>query len=422
MTSTKPNDKTKSTMVSHVGAGSNRAIQSVQRQQKTRDEIESIRARNRIEEVIARYIELQLRGRLLVARCPLHDDSNPSLIVYAHTQTWHCFGCDAGGDVFAFVERIEHLRFGEALRRLGSGTLQPPIRATSNAMAKAHLVPSMPAKDAPIQLTSEHFTVLTAAAEVYHAAIFNQPRMLKYLADRRIDLDTIRRYRIGYVTGNDLAKHLRFRGWDPSIAEDLGLLGPPGETTREFFRQRIVIPEIRNGKVIYLVGRATEKYQKAKYLTLSGASKPRYGLESIRGAREVFVVEGPFDLLTLLQWGYPTLALMGSHVKEELVDELRNVERIYVIKHPDEAGRRVACQLAENFGEQIRILPPLPGAKDPNELAKQPHAREMFVALIQKATWRQTARILWNERRRMEQKRNAWMKKSELQRGDRNSN
>jgi DNA primase len=109
-------------------------------------------------------------------------------------------------------------------------------------------------------------------------------------------------------------------------------------------------------------------------------------VESIRGALEVFLVEGPFDLLTLLQWGYPTVALMWSHVKDELVDELRDAERIYVVTHPDEAGRRVAGELAEIFGERTYILQPLPGAKDPNELAKQPHARETFAALVQKAT------------------------------------
>lgn len=387
----KPNDKTKATKVNQVEcARSTRAMHMVQGRQRTRDEIESIRARNRIEEVLGRYIELQRRGRLVVARCPFHDDSNPSLIVYAHTQTWHCFGCDAGGDVFAFVERIEHVRFGEALRRLGSGTLSPATPAHSNPIAKARLVPSMPGQDEPIQLASEHYALLTAAAEVYHAAIFNHPKMLEYLADRRIDLDTIRRHRIGYVAGHELAKYLRFRGWDPSIAQDLGLLGPPGETTREFFRQRIVIPEFRDGQAIYLVGRATEKYQRAKYLTLPGASKPRYGVESIRGAREVFLVEGPFDLLTLLQWGYPTVALMGSHVKSELVDELRDAERIYVVTHPDEAGRRVAGELAEIFEERTYILPPLPGAKDPNELAKQPHAKETFAALVREATLNRT--------------------------------
>jgi DNA primase len=350
--------------------------------QKTRDEIEAIRAKNPIEQVIGQHVELQPRGRLLVARCPFHDDLNPSLTVYAHTQTWHCFGCDAGGDVFAFVERIERIRFGEALRRLDTGTINSPPRSQPVTRTATAGLAVFPKPSEPIQLTSEHFMLLTAAAEIYHAAIFKQPQALAYLAKRRIDLDTIRRHRIGYVTGNDLAPSLRHRGWDPQIAQDLGLLGTNGEPPREFFRQRIVIPEIRSNQVVYLVGRATQKYQKAKYLTLPGAPKPRYGLEAIRGAREVFLVEGPFDWLTLLHWGYPTLALMGSHVKDELIDELHGAVRIYVVTHPDEAGLRVASQLAEMFAKRTFILPPLPNAKDPNELAQQPHGRETFAALV----------------------------------------
>lgn len=71
-----------------------------------------------------------------------------------------------------------------------------------------------------------------------------------------------------------------------------------------------MIPEIRNGKAIYLVGRATQKYQRAKYLGLPGAPKPLYGFELIRGAAKVFVVEGAFDWLTLVGWGYPAVALL----------------------------------------------------------------------------------------------------------------
>ncbi len=356
---------------------STRPIEDSKGRQKTRDAIESIRARNPVEQVIGRYVELQARGRLVVARCPFHDDADPSLVVYPQSQTWHCFGCDVGGDVFNFVERIERVRFGEALQRLESGMIRPAriARATNPPLVT----------QPEVELTVEHFTLLTAAVEVYHAAIFSQPSVLEYLAQRRIDMDDIRRHRIGYATGDELAKYLRFRGWNPEIAEELGLLGLRGGPRREFFRERIVIPEIRNNQVIYLVGRATQKYQKAKYLTLPGAAKPRYGLETIRGARDVFLVEGPFDMFTLVEWGYPTLALMGSHIKDELIDELAGAERIYIVTHPDEAGQRVARQLIETLGKRARIVPPLPHAKDVNELAGRPRAKEIFAALVQRA-------------------------------------
>ncbi len=342
-------------------------------QLKTRDEIEAVRARNPIELVIGRYVELRSSGRRLVGHCPFHADSTPSLVVYMHNQSWYCFACDVGGDVFKFVELIEQIPFAEALRKLGSATI------ASRRIANIPTVQLAPQPQ--LVLTAEHFTLLTAAAEVYHAAIFAQPKVLEYLAKRRIDLDLIRRHRIGFATGEELAKYFRFRGWDPEIAEDLGLIGPRGE----FFRQRIIIPEIRDGKAIYLVGRRTRAYQKAKYLGLPGAPKPLYGAETIKDARDVFVVEGPTDWLTLIQWSYSAIALMGSHVKDELVDQLAGAERIYVVTHFDKAGLRVARQLCETFGSRAHLVPPMPNAKDVNELAVRPNGRDMFRRLVHTA-------------------------------------
>ncbi|CAG1770920.1 partial DNA primase, partial [uncultured bacterium] len=287
---------------------------------------------------------------------------------------WYCFGCDLGGDVFRFVERIEHLSFTEALERLGSNTL-PERRGIR--------IPTPPVKPAPmLELSEEHFTLLTAATEVYHAAIFTQTRVLEYLVKRRIDLDTIRRHRIGYATGHDLAKYFRFRGWDPEVASDLGLTGPRGE----YFRHRIVIPELRHGRAIYLVGRATQKYQRAKYLGLPGAPKPLYGLETIQGKPEVYIVEGAMDWLTLVEWDYPSVALLGSHLKHDQISEMADAERIYIVTDSDEAGRKSACQLAEIFGQRARIVPPLPSAKDVNELAMHLDGRQVFAQLVQRAT------------------------------------
>ncbi len=76
---------------------------------------------------------------------------------------------------------------------------------------------------------------------------------------------------------------------------------------------------------------------------------------------------------------------MGSHVKDELIDELALAERIYIVTHSDEAGQRVARQLLRAIGKRARIAPPLPNAKDVNELAGRPRASEIFASLVQSA-------------------------------------
>jgi DNA primase len=337
----------------------------------SRDEIEAIRTRNPVDQVIGRYIELCPSGRRLVGHCPLHEDRSPSLVVYPSTQSWYCFGCGTGGDVFKFIELIERVPFAEALQKLDTGQLADRRTTRSDTVQSSPLP--------PLELNAEHVTLLTAATEAYHAAIFSQPKVLEYLARRKIDLEMIRRHRIGYATGDNLARYFRFRGWDAEIASDIGLTGPYGE----YFRQRIVIPELCDGRTVYLVGRAMQKYQKAKYLGLPGVPKPLYGVEFIRGAAEVFVCEGAFDLLTLIEWGYPTVALLGSHLKREQVDELANAKRIFIVTDSDTAGRRSAHKLAEIFADRACVVPPLPNAKDVNELAMKPRGRKIFAALMQ---------------------------------------
>ncbi len=374
---TKLEERTQAAHIAQATASANRT-----EPRNTREDIERVRVNNPVEQVIGRYVELRPSGRRLVGRCPFHEDRSPSLVVYPSNGSWFCFACDVGGDVFEFIKRIENISFAEALRRLGSAAFD--TRSTHRTLpstaahAPAHALPEQSVR---FELTEEHFTLLTAATEVYHAAIFAQPAILQYLVRRKIDLDMVRRHRIGYATGDNLAKYFRFRGWDPEIASDVGLVGPRGE----YFRQRIVIPELRGGKTIYLVGRATQDFQKAKYLGLPGAPKPLYGLELIRGASEVVVCEGAIDWLTLVDWGYATVALLGSHLKPDQIGGFADAERIFIATDSDEPGRKAAQQLAVTFGERARIVPPLPSAKDVNELAKRRHGREIFADLVRQA-------------------------------------
>lgn len=341
----------------------------------TRDEIERLREQNRIEQIIAQYLELKPSGRCLMARCPFHEDHSPSLAVFSLTQTWWCFGCGIGGDVFAFLQRIERVTFREAIERLDGAI------AFRSGKEKSKL-PLHPLTLAPLHsLTSEHFTLLTAATEVYHAALFTHPNLLTYLARRGFDAEAIRRFRIGYASGSDLARYFRYRGWNIEMARDLGLIGPYGE----YFRERIVIPELRDGQAVYLVGRATMKRQRAKYIGLPGAPKPLYGKRSAQGSQDVCVVEGPFDWLTLVNWGFATRGLLGSHLKREHEHEFDSFERIYLVMDNDQEGRTACRALSEEFGSRARVVRLPQGIKDVNELAQRPSGQAVFEQLVQQS-------------------------------------
>lgn len=346
------------------------------RESLSREEIQAIRSRHPIEQVIAAYAELRPSGRRLVARCPLpgHADSSPSFSVYPQEQHFHCYGCNRGGDVFTFLQLMEGVSFREAVERL------EPKGCWITPRVISRKVPAPPPAIAspPRSLDEGSFKLLTAAAKVYHTSLLLNPEMLAYVTGRGITPETIRRFHLGYATGDNLTKYFRFRGWDIKLAKEIGLVTERGE----FFRQRIILPEWRKGRVTYLTGRKTSEYQKIKYLGLPGVPKPLYGLESTRESREVFIVEGGFDLLALVQWGYPAVALLGSHMKAEWRDELAFAKRIFIVTDSDDAGRAAAHQLVQVFGERAIMVPPLPCAKDVNELAMQPDGQSAFRQLL----------------------------------------
>ncbi len=348
----------------------------------TRDEIEAMRARHPIETVIAQYTELRRVGRVLKGRCPLpdHIDHHPSFVVYAADQHFYCFGCSRGGDVFKFLELVEGLNFREAMDRLENADWPrppSPVVLPRRSGIPSSYSRSEPSAPAPL-MSDEQTQQLTATATVYHTALLIHPQMLDYIIGRGIAVETIKRLRLGYATGQDLARYFTFRGWDLGAARDLGLLNAHGE----FFQQRIVIPEWRGGRVIHLTGRSTTVDQAEKYLGLPGTPKPLYGLEWARGASEVYIVEGAFDMLTLVQWGYPAVALIGSYLKAEWIADLDFAERVYIVTDSDEPGRASAQRLAATFGERALVVPPLPGAKDVNELAQRPDGRQVFAQLV----------------------------------------
>ena len=364
-----------------------------------RQRIETVRANNPIEQVIGRYVELRPGGRRLVGRCPFHEDRSPSLVVYPDNASWFCFACDLGGDVFAFIKRIENLSFDEAVRRLDSGSsVKDRAVGTSTPAPMRTTLRTFPEPSGQLELTEEHFTLLTAATEVYHAALLQQPKLLAYLAKRGFNLDAVRKYRLGYAAGDNFEKYFRFRGWNQKAGLDLGLLIKKEDgAVREYFRKRIVIPELRacsggSPRAIYLIGRATEGWQKAKYLGLPNVPKPLWGAERARDAGEVFVCEGVFDMLTLVEWGYAAVATLG-HPKNEHVEELARVQRIYIATDADGAGREFAATLKGRFGNRAIVLPSfkrfknLQDIKDVNELMeKHPHdGRDIFARLVRYA-------------------------------------
>ena len=163
-------------------------------------------------------------------------------------------------------------------------------------------------------------------------------------------------------------------------AERVGLL----RHRREFLAGRIVILELRVGQPMWLIGRAFHCPKDApKYLGLPGR-KPLLGWEEASRNREVYLVEGPFDVLTLRQWELPALGLAGTHPTPEAVKVLSQFERVYLVLDNDHAGRQATEALVSALGPRA-IVVCLEHVKDVADLAPLSDGRNRFLNMVRES-------------------------------------
>jgi DNA primase len=330
-------------------------------------DVDSIKQRNSIADVVANHgVVLRDSGAHLVGLCPFHQDEHPSFAVYPETRSFYCFGCNAGGDVIDFVRRADNLSFREALERLSNGQAPTPSNSPR-----------------PEILSLDDRMILTAATAVYHETLLKTPKALKYLEGRGIGMPVVRRCRLGYSDGRSLRPYLQRHRLSLRRATEMGLLWAKG-SRGETMAGRIVIPELRGGQCIWMLGRALDDERQPKYRGLS-LPKPILGYERVRGRHRVFVTEGTFDYLTGVAWGLPMCALLGTQVRAERLSFLQRTRRVLIVFDNDVPGREAAAGLAQSLGSLARVIALPEGVKDLSELATLPHGRATFFRLVAEA-------------------------------------
>ena len=327
-----------------------------------------------ITDVIARYgIQLRPSGRTLVGRCPFHaDGGRPNLHIYPDSGSFYCYRCALGGDVISFVQRIEGVGFSRAVQRLAdqpgrtiaAGPRSPQQRTKTRRMAAV--------RDAA------ELACLAAAVELYQNQLHGTSSARAYLARRGLRQTTLEQCRVGYARGDELVAYLRWRRLPLTAAIRAGLIGSDGH---ERFAGRVVVPEIRRGQPIWLIGRSIDaKGEEPKYLSLPGR-KPLLGWETASPHSRVFLVEGVFDWLTLRCWGFPGVALIGTNARASILRAMTRFARIYLVLDADQAGRQATTLLAQTLG--TRTIPVfLSGVKDIAELAEHSDGRQVFTAAV----------------------------------------
>ena len=320
-----------------------------------------------VETVCDAGVDLRRTGQRLAGRCPFHEDRAPSLVVYAETGSYFCFGCHVGGDVIDFVGRLHRTTFKETVAQLSASAGARP-RLPAN-------VTRFPSRSTTPGVSPDELAIIEAAVEHYANALIRYADVRAYLLERGVDLTTAQRLRLGYAAGG-LARRLTERRMSLDVAQRLGLLA--GD--REPFAGRVIVPDLdAGGRARWLTGRALGE-SGPRYLNLRVPS-PLLGLSTarLRGEQAVIVVEGPFDWLTARCWGLPAVALLGTHASRDALLALRGFRGVYVALDADGPGRRAAVALAADLGLRATIVALPHGIHDRNELGRRREGRALFV-------------------------------------------
>jgi len=340
-------------------------------------EIEEIKDRLNIVDVISDYVRLKKAGANFKATCPFHHEKTPSFYVTPSRQIWHCFGCGQGGDVIEFVKQIEQLTFPEALEKLAQ-------RAGIQLQRTFTTTPTVAPDKKPMLYRANELAVLFFE-KVLETSKSAEPAR-KYLKKRKLIETTRKTFRLGYSpeAWDELIKFMGKKGFPPEDLVDAGLAGR-AESGKFYdrFRGRLMFPILDlAGKVVGFTGRLIEKKDDvAKYINSSDSpiynkSRVLYGLyqarAAIREAGSVVIVEGNMDVAKSHQAGVKNVvAASGTALTAEHLKLLsRFTERFIFSFDRDPAGKQAgerAVRLALQQGADVSMARLPDGYKDPDE-------------------------------------------------------
>jgi DNA primase len=354
----------------------------------TQEAKEQVRQSTDIVELVGASIPLRRQGRIYVGLCPWHDDSRPSLQVNPDRQTWKCWVCNIGGDVFTWFMQREGVEFREALEMLAdrAGVTLPTFkRAPAPAGSPGD---KRTLYDVMAWAERQYRDCLMRAAEAEAAR--------RYLEQRGIGHEMRAAFHLGFVPPGWqwLLDRAKSTSYSPAVLEAAGLANKKEETNRyyDFFRARLMFP-IRDtqrrpigfgGRI--LPGQSDPgKYINSRDTRLFSKSDQVYGLDLARDAvvqdRNVVVVEGYTDVIMAHQYGLKNVvAVLGTALGPRHIRLLkRYADSITLVLDGDEAGQRRTNEVLELFIAEdmnLRILT-LPQGLDPCDYLQQHGADEM---------------------------------------------
>ena len=329
-------------------------------------DIAAIRESTRIEDLVGDYVQLRRAGAdSMKGLCPFHDEKSPSFHVRPNHGHFHCFGCGEGGDVYAFLQKIEHVSFVEAVEMLAD-RINYTVTYTGGSTTNVQ-------RD---KGSRSRLIAANAAAQAFYAEALQSDEAAparQYLIERNFDAEAAARFGCGFAPSgwDTLTKHLVRKGFEFKELEAAGLSMEGRRGPRDRFNRRLLWPiRASSNEVIGFGARRifdddtmTAKYLNTPETVLYKKSNVLFGLDlakrDIAKGHQAVVVEGYTDVMAMHLAGVTTaVASCGTAFGEEHLSMLRRLmmddsffrgELIYVFDG-DAAGRAAAVKAFD--GEQ----------------------------------------------------------------------
>jgi len=311
------------------------------------DEVDQIKERLDIVEVISSYLTLKKAGTNLKGACPFHNEKTPSFMVSPERQTFRCFGCNEGGDVFTFIEKMEGIDFYNALKLLAD---RAGVKLENRSVTRGE-------QEFKSDLKTKVYEINDWTKKLYHKILLDHPKAehaRQYLEGRGITAKTIADFELGYApeSWELLIKFLEKKQYtkDEIVKAGVAIRNDRGDIY-DRFRGRIIFPiaSIMGQTVAFTSRILKDDGKSAKYINSAESpiyikGKTIYGLDrakmAIKEADNAIFVEGNMDVIACHQAGFKNVvATSGTAITEEQLKILsRYTSLISFSFDSDEAG------------------------------------------------------------------------------------
>jgi DNA primase len=341
-----------------------------------------------ILDVIGHYVKLRKQGRNYVALCPFHHEKTPSFTVSPDKNMFYCFGCKASGDMLTFVRKVHNVSLPEAIEIVSKEfhvELPPWHMSTAASRERQELLQTLK-------------LVATAFAAALQSSQAGECQ--EYVRSRGLSSETVKHFSLGYCPPNtdSLVKWCAEHGIDEDSLARSGIVQRHEGHSFSPFAHRLMFPIWDSiGNIIAFGGRAIDgsmpKYTNSPETPLFAKRRTLYALPlaepSIRETGTAVVVEGYMDAIALHAAGFTnTVASLGTAFTEEQGTLLkRSASRVLLNFDSDEAGQRaarLALSIADRTGLDVAVVR-VEGAKDPDELLREPGGQAQYQAALGKA-------------------------------------